>query len=67
MDQVTEGMVLGCFKHITFIVYFISVIIMSAPPQIIRYYILEVGDPCCKGSLDGEIGEKAMGYTRGIS
>ena len=37
-------MVWGRFKCITFIVYFI--IITSAPPQIIRYQILEVEDPC---------------------
>ena len=36
----------GWFKHITLIVHFIS--IMSAPPQIIRQEILEVGDPCPK-------------------
>ena len=35
----------GWFKHITFSVNFISIIITSAPPQIIRHQILEVGDP----------------------
>ena len=41
------GMVSGWFKYITFyIVHFISIIITSAPPQIIRHLILEVGDPC---------------------
>ena len=28
--------------------HFISIIITSAPPQIIRHYILEAGDPCSK-------------------
>ena len=40
------GMVSGWFKHMTFIIYFISFIITSAPPQIIRHKILEAGDPC---------------------
>ena len=31
------GMVSGQFKHVPFIVHFISVIITSAPPQIIRH------------------------------
>ena len=31
------GMVSGLFKHITFIVHFISIIIISALPQIIRH------------------------------
>ena len=39
-------MVWGWFKCIIFIVHFISVIITSAPPQIIRHQIPEVGDPC---------------------
>ena len=34
----------GWFQGITFIVYFISIIITSALPQIIRHQILEVGD-----------------------
>ena len=37
--------VLRWFKCIIFIVYFISIIIASAPPQISRHQILEVGDP----------------------
>ena len=40
-----EGKVSGRFKHMTFIVHFISITITSAPPQIIRYYIPEVGYP----------------------
>ena len=49
MDQGLRGMVAGRFKHITFIVQFISIIInISAPPQIIRRQILEVRDPCSK-------------------
>ena len=32
-----EGIVLGWFKHIKFIVHFISITITSAPPQIIRH------------------------------
>ena len=39
-----RGMASGCFKWTTFIVYFIS-IITSAPLQIIKHYIQEVGDP----------------------
>ena len=31
---------------VTFIVHFISIIITSTPPQIIRHEIPEVGDPC---------------------
>ena len=38
-------MVSGWFKCITFLVLFISIIITSAPPRIIRHYIPEVGDP----------------------
>ena len=37
MDRSGEWMVLGCFKHITLIMQFISVIITSTPPQIIRH------------------------------
>ena len=32
-----RGMVWGWFKHITFIVHCISIIITSAPPQIIKH------------------------------
>ena len=39
------GMVLGWFECITFTMHIISVIITSAPLQIIRYYIPEVGNP----------------------
>ena len=38
------GMVSRLFKHLTFSVHFISIIITSAPSQIIRHEILEVGD-----------------------
>ena len=34
----------GCFKRIIFIVQFTSIIMTSAPPQIIRHWIPEVGD-----------------------
>ena len=44
-----EGLVWGGFKHTTFIVHFISIIITSAPPQIILCYIPEIGDPCFLG------------------
>ena len=40
------------FKCIKFIVHFISIIIASAPTQIIRHKIPEVGDPCFIGLLD---------------
>ena len=42
------GMVLERFKCITFIVHFISIIIISVPPQITRHWIPEAGDPCFK-------------------
>ena len=45
---VGRGMVSGWFKCVTFIVHFISIIVRSAPPQIIRQFILEVGDPWFK-------------------
>ena len=35
----------GCFKRITFIVHFISIMITSAPPQVIRH-LEEIGKPC---------------------
>ena len=40
------GMVSGWFKCITFIVCFISIIIISAPPRITGYLIWEAGDLC---------------------
>ena len=40
----SEGMVSGWFEHITFIAHFVSVVI-SAPPQILRHSIPEVGGP----------------------
>ena len=44
-------MVLGSFKHVTFIAHSISIIIIntSTPPQIIRHQIPEVGDACSRG------------------
>ena len=45
-------MVWGCFKSITFITHFISIIIPSTPPEVIRYYIPEIGDSCSRLSLD---------------
>ena len=42
-------MLWGWFKHVTFIVYFISIITASAPLQIIRHSIPEAGDSCLKG------------------
>ena len=40
----------GWCKCTTFIMYFIHIIIITlAPPQIIRYWIPEVGDPWCMG------------------
>ena len=44
------GTVSGWFKHIACIVHFISIIITSAPPQVIRHQIPEVGVPCSKES-----------------
>ena len=46
------GMAPGWVKCTTFAVRFISIIITSAPPQIIRHWILEVGDLCPKASQD---------------
>ena len=37
MDWVVLRVLWGWYKHITFIVHFISIIITSAPPQIIRH------------------------------
>ena len=53
MDQ--GWVVWGRFKHMTCIAHFISIIITSDPPQIIRHRILEVGDPRSRGSRDGEM------------
>ena len=44
-----RGMVLGYFQCVTLIVHFISIIITSAPPRVIRHWILEVEDPCLMG------------------
>ena len=41
-----RGMVSGWFKNVTFTIHFISIIITSALPQIIRPYIPETGDSC---------------------
>ena len=41
-------MVSGWFKHIAFMVHFISIIIISAPPQIIKHQTPEVGNSCLK-------------------
>ena len=41
--EIGVGVVLVWFKHLTLIVHFISIIITSAPPQIIRHQILEMG------------------------
>ena len=45
-DVVVGGVVWGLFKHVTRIVYIISIIITSTPPRAIRYQIPEVEDPC---------------------
>ena len=39
-----QGVVSGWVKCFTFILHFISIIILSVPPQIIRHQILEAGD-----------------------
>ena len=44
MDQEEWDMVLGWFRHITFIVHFISIFIISTPPQIIKHEISVVGE-----------------------
>ena len=41
---------LGRFKHVTFIVNFVSVVVLSAPPPIIKQQTLEVGDLCSRRS-----------------
>ena len=43
--QIRVAMVSVWFKHITFTVHFISISVTSAPTQIIRHQILEVGTP----------------------
>ena len=48
-----EGMVSWWFKHIAFIVHSISIIITSAPPQVTRLQILEVGTPALKDVFAG--------------
>ena len=54
-------MVWGWFKYIAFIVYFISVIITSAPLQIIKLQIPEAGDPAVEElRFEPQDGEKAM-------
>ena len=59
-------MVWGWFNCITFTVHFISVIITPAPPQIIRYKILEAEEPCKVLPMEGSLG-MAVGpiYSRG--
>ena len=53
--QGVGGMVLGWFKHTTFIVHFISIIIALAPPQIFRQKsprlgTTDINDVSCKWS-----------------
>ena len=48
LDQGEGVMVWGRFKHITFTVYFISIIITSVPPQITSSQMLVVEDSCFK-------------------
>ena len=38
-------------RHITFIAHFISIIITSTPPQIIRHLISEAREPCTRLTL----------------
>ena len=45
------GVVSGRFKCIIFIVCFNSIIIISAPPQVIRHWILEAEDPSSTGPV----------------
>ena len=47
--------VLGCSKHTTFIVHFMSTIITSAPPHIIWHEIPEVGDPRLEDRIGGQM------------
>lgn len=49
MDQEGWGMVLGWFRHTTFIVHFISIFIISTPPQIIKHEISVVGESWYRG------------------
>ena len=44
----TRGLIWGWFNRVTFIVHFISVIIISAPPQMSRHWILEIGGSCSR-------------------
>ena len=43
MDRGKEGMVWWWFKGIVFIAHFVSIVIASAPPQIVRHWIPEAG------------------------
>ena len=45
------GVVSGWFKHLTLTVHCISIITVSAPPQILRHEILEVGGPWTRERL----------------
>ena len=47
-SQIGVGVVSRCFKLITCIVHFISNIMTSAAPQIIRHQIPKVVDPCSR-------------------
>ena len=44
MDRGKEGMVWWWFKGIVFIAHFVSIVIASAPPQIVRHWIPEAGN-----------------------
>lgn len=47
------GMVSGGCKCFTFTMHFISSVITSAPPEIIRRWILEAGHPCPRAPAIG--------------
>ena len=47
--------VCGMIQHLTFIVHFLSIIITSAPLQIIRHQIPEVEDPCFRGNVSSDL------------
>ena len=44
--ELRGGMVLGIQVHFIYCALYISIIITSAPPQIIKHWIPGTGDPC---------------------
>ena len=62
MDQGRGRWFWGRFKCMTLGVHFISIFITSAPPQTIRHWIPEVGDPCSGAPPDTTSPTKDLGH-----